>query len=154
VSRSRARVDLVGALSRTRGVTAERELRRLLADELGVEVVRNLGQARDGGADLLGVPGYAVECKRCRSWPGARDLTRWWQQATQQAYRLGLHPALAVREDRRTWRVLVALAVLRPDIPGATEVEHLVALTVPTFAAIARESIPVPDLGGHHADPS
>ena len=49
----------------TKGKSAERELAKLLGDHLGLELSRNLDQTRDGGYDLIGLPGIALEVKRC-----------------------------------------------------------------------------------------
>jgi len=49
---------------RKKGKAGELEIARLLRDHLGADITRNLLQARQGGADLLGVPGWAIEVKR------------------------------------------------------------------------------------------
>lgn len=52
------------ANSQRKGKEGERELARLLREHLGDGVSRNLEQARNGGADLNGLPGWCVEVKR------------------------------------------------------------------------------------------
>ena len=47
-----------------KGKDGEREAARLLGVELGTELARNLNQHRDGGTDLTGIPGWAIEIKR------------------------------------------------------------------------------------------
>jgi len=54
----------VSALQRRKGADGERELARLLREALGAGVFRNLDQPRQGGADLLGIAGWAIEVKR------------------------------------------------------------------------------------------
>ena len=50
--------------SRDKGATFEREVCSLIREHLGVEAKRNLMQTAEGGFDVLGVPGWAIECKR------------------------------------------------------------------------------------------
>ena len=102
----------MGNHSRDKGARGEREVARLLAEELGTAVVRNLAQAREGGADLLGVGGFAVEVKRARrATPGL--VRAWWAQAEAQAETAGKVPALLYREDRQAWQAVVPLAAKR-----------------------------------------
>ena len=71
--------------SRRKGRAGEQELARLLRDELGEKIFRNWqAQAAEGGADLAGLAGFAIEVKRHASATFA-DLERWWQQACYQA---------------------------------------------------------------------
>lgn len=82
---------------RKKGKAGELEIARLLRDHLGADITRNLLQARQGGADLLGVPGWAIEVKRA-----ARPrLSEWWQQTCSQAQATGQRPALFYRLDRQ-----------------------------------------------------
>ena len=50
--------------SRRKGKRGELEVAALLRDLLGTAVVRNLTQTRDGGHDLIGLPGWSAEVKR------------------------------------------------------------------------------------------
>lgn len=94
----------MSAASRRKGQVGEREACRLLSEELGIEVERNVDQARAGGADCVMVPGYAIEIKRCET------LRRndWWRQAVEQGARLGLEPLVLYRQSRKPWRALVS----------------------------------------------
>jgi Holliday junction resolvase len=89
--------------SRDKGARAERELCKLLSDELGIEVRRNVDQARAGGADCLMVPGYAIEVKR------REMLARptWWKQACEQAQKVNAEPCVFYRQSRQPWRALM-----------------------------------------------
>ena len=51
--------------SRGKGKRGELEFVNYLRDELGEGITRNLDQTRDGGRDILGVPGFCIEVKRC-----------------------------------------------------------------------------------------
>ena len=96
------------AMQRRKGKVGELELVRLLRELLGANVARNLEQSRQGGADLLGLPGWAIEVKRA----ARARLSEWWLQTCTQAEVTGQRPALFYRLDRQPWRVVVAL---RPD---------------------------------------
>lgn len=125
----------MGASERRKGAQAERELRRLLADELGGEVARNLDQTRDGGHDLVGVGRWAVEVKRCEQ----LALPAWWRQACAQADAVDLVPALAYRQSRKPWRFVVPLpAVMGQEVinPAA---QPWATLEIAGFAMLARE---------------
>ncbi len=136
----------MGAYSRNKGAGGERELARLLADELGTEITRNLVQAREGGADLIGVEGWAVECKRAaRVTPGL--LRAWWAQAEQQADRVASRPALAFRGDREPWRIAVRLWDLLAIGPAPGYEHEGVTPAVPYLAKA--QAMPMrPDPGG------
>ena len=93
------------AMQRRKGKAGELELARLLREHLGANVARNLEQTRQGGADLLGLPGWAVEVKRA----ARARLSDWWLQTCSQAEASGQRPALCYRLDRHPWRVSIAL---------------------------------------------
>lgn len=95
----------MGAAERMKGQRGERELCRLLSDELGEEYTRTLDQVRDGGADVAQVGPFALEVKRCER----LELGTWWLQACRQAADTGLAPALAYRQSRQPWRFVLPL---------------------------------------------
>ena len=127
--------------SRAKGAQAERELCHALSDLLGETLVeplkRNLEQARNGGHDILGLDGWALEIKRYRTVKEG-DLARFWEQAVDQAHRVSMRPVLAYREDFRSWRVRIKLSELWGEgaDPG---VDWTAELSLPAFAAIVRE---------------
>lgn len=88
-----------GRRSRNKGAAAEREVLRLLGDELGRVLARNLMQSRDGGADCLQVAGWAIEVKRCER----LSRPKWWAQAKAQAAERGAQPLLLYRRSREPW---------------------------------------------------
>lgn len=128
----------MSAMQRNKGAAGERELAKILRDELGVDITRNLVQSREGGADLLGVAGWAIECKRTAS-PALRT---WWLQACQQADRAGMKPALIYRLDRCEWKVVVAMQNLFPPFEyhpiGLT---WTVEMSLPAWCAVVREGM-------------
>lgn len=89
----------MSAMQRRKGAQAEREVLRLLGEELGQVLERNLTQTREGGADCLCVQGWAIEIKR------QERLSRpaWWKQAVDQAQRVGAEPMLLFRRSREEW---------------------------------------------------
>jgi len=93
-------------MSRTKGAAGERELCRLLTGELGIEVRRNIAQARSGGADCLELPGFAIECKRTERM--ARPT--WWAQAVEQGGKVQAEPIVFYRRSREPWQALVCTA--------------------------------------------
>lgn len=99
--------------SRAKGKAGERELigelKKLLPPEMTSELTRNLDQTRDGGHDILGLGDWALEVKRYAEVLPA-DLERFWAQATEQARKDEKRPALAFRQDRRPWRVVVRMS--------------------------------------------
>lgn len=55
----------MGRLQRSRGASTEREIATHLSEQLGLDVKRKLGQARDSGEDIS-VPPFRIEVKRRR----------------------------------------------------------------------------------------
>ena len=124
----------MSASQRRKGKDGELELARLLREYLGVDVTRNLMQSREGGPDLSGISGWALEVKRA-----ARPrLAEWWLQAGQQADVVGLKPALAYRLNRQPWRVVVALRHVATGFENAPLALRLES-DLETFAALVRE---------------
>lgn len=99
--------------SRTKGRAGEQEVARILRDELRLEIRRNWQQqAAEGGSDLTGVPGWAIEIKRGKN----IRLNDAWQQACAQALRVTSRPVLIYRFDRQDWMAQVSLYHLRPEM--------------------------------------
>jgi len=92
-----------GAGRRSKGAAGERELFKLLSNELGISVTRNLEQSRRGGSDTIDVPGWSIECKRQER----ANLTAWWAQTFEQSKRDGKRPALFYRANRQPWMVML-----------------------------------------------
>lgn len=92
-----------GRRSRTKGQVGERELCAKLSAELGFVVKRNVDQAREGGADCLELPGFAMEVKR------RETLARptWWAQAVEQGEKVRAEPIVFFRRNREPWQALI-----------------------------------------------
>ena len=105
--------------SRNKGASGEREVAKILREEIGIEVHRNWqAQAAGGGADIL-IPGWAIEVKRAK----VARMASWWTQAAVQAMSSGRHPLLVYRLDRGDWRALMSMCALRPDLGCHHQVE-------------------------------
>lgn len=122
----------MGASQRNKGAAGERELAKLLSERLDIECYRNLEQSRCGGADLLDVGPWAIEVKRHER----LAISTWWGQACQQAK--DLWPALAYRQSRQPWTVLVPLAVLVGE-RGDFVTGHRAALSLDGFCEFTQK---------------
>lgn len=93
--------------NRRKGYDGENELAAKLTAGLGVPVYRQLGQARDGGPDLmvrLPMRSYAIEVKRVNRFPAPSRYRDWVDQARAGA--VGQRAVLAYRVDgRHDWHV-------------------------------------------------
>jgi hypothetical protein len=96
-------------MQRNKGAAGERELFRLLSDDLGFVVRRNLTQTRGGGADGIDVPGFAIEVKRQEK----LHINAWWSQTIEQAG--DRIPVLIYRQSRHPWRAVIDLHDLDPS---------------------------------------
>ena len=88
----------MGRKSRDKGAVYEREIAKLLSAKLHLQIERRLGQARDGGDDLTGLPGFAVECKRRAKSPSVLTFLR-QAQRTVEDDASGRFPTVIVRGD-------------------------------------------------------
>ncbi len=90
--------------SRAKGSAAEREVAKILR-EYGFEARR--GQqfcGANGDADVVGLPGYHIECKRVEK----LNLDAAIEQAKRDA-REGEVPIVVHRKNRQEWKATIAL---------------------------------------------
>ena len=133
----------MGKMQRDKGQRGEREFFGLLSEHLGTCVRRNVDQARQGGADGIEVPGWAIEVKRHES--GFQSI--WWEQAIEQCSGTNRLPALAYRASRQKWRVRVPLGptinrVIAPvPFDGFSFWDIWAEVDLGTFALIVREGM-------------
>jgi hypothetical protein len=132
--------------SRAKGAAGEREfcseLSLHLGDHLTEQLKRNLEQTRNGGHDIQGLPGWAVEVKRYKSLTETEIANIWEKQAVDQAMRISAIPALAYREDRRPWRVRVPINVMTGEHWSDQDRWHIdwtIEVGLAAFAYIVRE---------------
>jgi hypothetical protein len=90
---------------RAKGAAGEREFGRWLEENLGLQdrPQRNLEQVRSGGADIIDVPPFNFEVKRCE----AIARRKWWVQVVQSCTD-GQVPVVAYRKNRQPWRFLIS----------------------------------------------
>lgn len=125
--------------SRAKGAAGEREFIKELSLHLGDQVMkRNLEQTRVGGHDIVGLDGWAIEVKRYKAIKEG-DIANFWEQAVEQAQRIGAKPVLAYREDFRSWRVRVPIWVLTGEEVSWTGVDWTAEVGIEAFAMLVRE---------------
>jgi hypothetical protein len=127
-------------MQRRKGARGEVEFSKALSEHLGETIKRELGAARDGGPDLLVGESWAVEVKRSER----LDLERWWDQACEQAAAQQRYPALAYRQNRQPWRILVPLDVVLWGIKTwecQNTLDWTAQVSLAGFATVVRESL-------------
>ena len=122
--------------SRAKGKAGELEVVHILREELGIEACRNLDQWRDGGCDILGIEGWAIEVKRAKT----AKFADWWDQAVRQAG-ISKIPALWYRLDRKQWKVIIPLHAINKDFGFHLSLEWTAEITPEVFCALVREDI-------------
>lgn len=123
--------------SRNKGAGGERELIRIIEDETGIRLQRNLAQSFGGGHDLIGLDHWAIECKRYASISNA-DKAQFWRQAVTQAKRVGKVPAVCFRADRQDWRAIVPY---QSDIYDLDDYRCTAEITIELFCGLIRETV-------------
>ena len=103
---------------RAKGLNFERDIRRLIIEHLGFDdVKRDLEQYRSGDrGDIIGVPGWVIECKRYSADRGSSGSYRpeWWEQVTSAANAQCSEPVLIYKYDRQPIRCVVYLSSINP----------------------------------------
>lgn len=126
---------------RAKGKSGERELiaelKKLLPGELTDGLERNLTQTRNGGHDVLGLDGWAIEVKRYAEFLPA-DMLNCWQQTVEQARKEQARPVLCYRGDRRQWRAVICVGELSAEWIGQDDYDNTVDMSLPLFAEIVR----------------
>ena len=125
---------MTGKGARNKGAGGERELFKLLSDELGIAVQRNLSQTRGGGADSMDVKGWAIECKRVET----LAIPAWWAQTLDQAERTGCKPALFYRQSRKDWVVALRLSDIAPAVYSG---DDYTLMTLPLACQFIRSTL-------------
>lgn len=134
--------------SRAKGATAERDLIKDLQEHLGDEIAggmkRNLEQSRNGGHDIAGLDGWALEVKRYKSFTETELARIWERQVIVQAWAISARPALAYKADYRPWRFRVPIVLLRDhDSPWNESNDWLPMWTadigIEAFSSLIRE---------------
>lgn len=85
---------------RSKGQRGEREAAAFLGSILNQRgISRNLSQTREGGADIIAVPGLCIEVKRQET----LNVNTWWRQVCVAADDCGDIPVLMYRQNKRRW---------------------------------------------------
>jgi Holliday junction resolvase len=127
--------------SRTKGHSFERDVARLLRDELGdivdTDIKRILDQTRESELGDIEIHDFVVECKRYA--PQASPAEAWWDQVWAAATKSGKHPLLVYKFDRVPIRCVVPFYLLNPDYPKKRE--YRAEMDFENMAMIMREYI-------------
>lgn len=103
-------------LSRNKGASFEREICKMIADELGYEVRRNLDQYQvKEQCDIELADLFAIECKRYASAVGGWYQPDWWKQAEKSAALCNLVPVLIWKYDRQPIRMALPIYAINAD---------------------------------------
>lgn len=92
--------------ARNKGHNGEREFCKILntlfeQETISLKAERNVDQVRDGGADVMTVPPFAIEIKR-----GERvTINPWRKQAIRQVTDKCPVPVLAYRQNNKPWKI-------------------------------------------------
>ena len=104
---------------RQKGAAAEREIAKLLLDELGMTFKRDLEQYRaaDHGDLICDEPfPFVIEVKRYKA--GCAPQPAWWDQVCAAAKSAGLLPMLVYKYNHQQWKWrMPAEAVMRAGLP-------------------------------------
>lgn len=125
--------------SREKGKSAERELLNKIKELWpGLELSRNLEQTRNGGHDILGLPGWALEVKRYSRVTQA-DVKNFWQQTLEQARKDNSRPMLAYRQNQQKWRIVVrASDAMSVDCEDPDSIENALEMSLDLFCYLFR----------------
>lgn len=102
-----------GRGKRNKGAAGEREVAGILKDQLGFEVKRNLGQARDGADDIT-IQKFRIEVKRQETLKV--DV---WSKQVEDCSQAGEVPVLIYRRNGQPWRVCLKLDDFIPMLRDA-----------------------------------
>lgn len=129
----------MGGMSRRKGAAFEREIANLIKDHLGLDAKRNLMQTAEGGHDLLGVSGWAIECKRYASIKPA-DLRKFWEQTVMQAHDVDALPCLITKADRQPIQVHIQWMGPGSDCHGDS-IQGVATISFELWCGIVRETL-------------
>ena len=128
---------------RVKGANFEREICRMLAEELSTEACpiepkRDLEQYRAAErGDVIGIDGFTIECKRYSSNAGNGFKPAWWAQVTEAANASGTEPVLIYKYDRQPIKCVVRLASINADYAGK---DNVAEISFATLCMLIRES--------------
>lgn len=103
-------------MGRNKGANFERDCCKLIADQLGYEVRRNLDQYQvKEKCDIELADLFAIECKRYAAKTGGWFQPEWWKQAEKSAALCNMIPCLFYRYDRQPLRIVLPIYSINAD---------------------------------------
>lgn len=125
--------------SRVKGARFELDLAKMIYDELGITVKRDLEQYRaaDRG-DLIGLQKWCIEAKRYAKNEGGNFKPEWWRQVTTAANACGDQPVLIYKYDRQPIKCVVLLSSINADFAGK---DNVATISFPTWCMLVREGL-------------
>ena len=125
--------------SRLKGASWERQLAKMVYEELGIEVKRDLEQYRSADrGDLIGLDGWTIEAKRYAKNVGGNFKPEWWKQVTTAANANGTQPVLIYKYDRQPVKCVVFLSSINADYAGK---DNVATISFPTWCMLVREGL-------------
>tara|TARA_R110000772_G_scaffold31767_4_gene78103 strand:- start:31 stop:426 length:396 start_codon:yes stop_codon:yes gene_type:complete len=124
---------------RNKGAAFERDIAKMLHDELGISFKRDLEQYREGAHGDL-IPSdpefpFTLELKRYADGPIGGQKS-WWAQTCVAARREDKYPALIYRYDRQPIRCVVPMSPFRWEDDG-----YVVEMEFDAFCYLVRETM-------------
>ena len=99
--------------SRTKGATFENAVCKVIYEELGFKVRRNLSQFQESGLGDIELEPFLIECKRYAS--GNWFQKSWWEQCKTAAAKGNLIPVLIWKYDRQPIRVTLPMYAVNSE---------------------------------------
>ena len=124
---------------KVKGANWERELAKMIYDELGITVKRDLEQYRQSDrGDLIGLEKWTIEAKRYAKNAGGNFKPEWWAQVTTAANASGTQPVLIYKYDRQPVKCVVFLSSINSDFAGK---DNIAVISFPTWCMLVREGL-------------
>ena len=125
---------------RNKGAAFEREIAKMLFDELGVGFKRDIEQYRaaDHGDLICDDPTFPFSLELKRYAQGYTFRKDWWQQCRKAAEAHGKEPALVYKYDRQPIQVVLRMAFITQD--DSYDESMLLVTDWDTFMQIVRET--------------
>jgi hypothetical protein len=101
-----------GRFSRNKGIRGENEICKLLTEELGFKVERDLSQTREGKNDVICIPNWSIQVK----YQEKLNLNEWWDQTLE--FCGDDEPILFFRRSREQWKAMIYLGSINRDFHG------------------------------------
>ena len=121
--------------SRNKGASFERQICKLIKQNLNYDAKRNLDQYQSKGmADII-IPGWSIECKAYLK--GTTFKRAWWEQAKESAATLNLTPVLIYKYNNCPIKCVISLDVLSRNFNAGHDL--VCEVDIETWFYIVRE---------------